>query len=179
MCCLAQSFSHKSVCPSTATQCAGQSKHARVAASRSAAPAGLQRPCQLVLIRDVTPARHGLPRFCGTSASPGAGNRPSPASTAMVRNLPTLQEGHKLRSILATRAMKAWAHSSACKFGAGICKAARAAGRLTPLHPPPNRAGRAGISAPVNETLLCRLMTPAPAFLKRSACWCFNPRVGC
>ena len=29
--------------------------------------------------------------------------------------------------------MKAWAHSSACKLGAGICKAARAAGSLTPL----------------------------------------------
>ena len=43
----------------------------------------------------------------------GPGNRPSPASTAMVRNLPTLQHGHKLTSIVLTRAMNARADAMA------------------------------------------------------------------
>ena len=52
----------------------------------------------------------------------------------MVRNLPTLQHGHKPTSILATRAMNAWADSMACGLAAGICNARRAAESLTPLH---------------------------------------------
>ena len=39
----------------------------------------------------------------------------------MVHNLPTLQEGHKPTSILATRTMNAWADSMAFGLAAGIC----------------------------------------------------------
>ena len=49
----------------------------------------------------------------------------------MVRNLPTLQHGHKPTSILATRTMNAWADSMACGLATGIRKASCAAGSLT------------------------------------------------
>ena len=50
----------------------------------------------------------------------GPGNRPSPASAATTRNLPTLQHGHKPTSVVATSAMKALADSMACGLSAGI-----------------------------------------------------------
>ena len=102
--------------------------------TRCEAPsARVKWPSKLPLICRTMPGSHGGPRHSGMSERAGPGNRPSPASTAMVRKLPTLQLGQKPASILVTRAMNAWADSMACGLGAGICKARRAAGSLTPL----------------------------------------------
>ena len=51
----------------------------------------------------------------------------------MTCSRPTLQHGHKLTSILATRIMNPWADSTAWGLGSGICKANLAAFNLTRL----------------------------------------------
>ena len=112
---------------------AGQYRHASIAARRSTALGALEPARQLLLICFTLPGCHGGPRHSGTSKRAGAGSRPRPASTAVTRNWPCPQHGHRPTSIFATRAMKAWADSMACGFVGGICKAARAAASLTPL----------------------------------------------
>ena len=49
---------------------------------------------------------HGGPRSLSPTLAPGIGNCLTPANTSTVLKCPTLQTGHKLTSILATRAMK-------------------------------------------------------------------------
>lgn len=54
---------------------------------------------------------------------PAVGSRPHPASVATTLSVPTLQHGHRIVSILATRAMNACADSRACGLALGICNA--------------------------------------------------------
>ena len=61
------------------------------------------------------------------------GSRPHPASVATTLSVPALQHGHCIVSILATRAMNAWADSNACGLALGICSASLAALSLSVL----------------------------------------------
>ena len=82
---------------------------------------------------DLMPSLHGGPRFGGKPVMHGGGNRARPASTAIVRSRPALQQGHTSTSIFATRTMNACADSMARGLTAGICSARRAAVSLTRL----------------------------------------------
>ena len=62
----------------------------------------------------------------------GPGNRPSPASTVMVCNLPTLQHGRKPTSILATRAMNALGRLNGLRAG---CRHLQSQARCWQLDP--------------------------------------------
>src|SRR5450830_1217498 len=57
----------------------------------------------------------------------------SPNSVAATYSRPVLQHGHCDTSNLRTRAIKAWADSTAWGLIAGICKARRAASSFTAL----------------------------------------------
>ena len=99
---------------------AGQSPRAGIAAGRSTAPGAFEAACKLLLICGTAPGCHGGPRHVGSNEVAGAGSRPRPESTAVTRKRSRPQHGHKPTSSLDTRAMNAWAHSSACKSGSGI-----------------------------------------------------------
>ena len=133
MCGLVHPFFQQSRWPPAARQYAQQCKYASADATRSAIPAGLAQLCQGRFKREAIPCSQGGSRLRGNTAPLGAGNRPRPASTAVTRKRSCPQHGHKPTSSLATRAMNAWAHSSARELSAGICKAARAVASLTAL----------------------------------------------
>ena len=76
---------------------------------------------------------HGGARPCGNVVLLGEGSCFCPKSVAAICNRPVLQHGHCDTSNLRTRAMNAWADSTAWGLIAGICKAKRAASSFTAL----------------------------------------------
>ena len=73
---------------------------------------------------------HGGPRLLGMLVLPGVGKCLSPGNCATTR-IPWLQQGQRITSILATRAMNALADSRAAGLFTGMCNAACAS--FTPL----------------------------------------------